>query len=226
MSRKAISKGFLVVLLASALCDASNWLKEGTSKIRQISNEIFYTISWIRLRFMAAHLEISWCRNVRQEMKLFSPFLLQWSTISIYSHCIPSHNMLFRPKAINLKIFIAKTISMPFIPCWHFVPAPENHSYLTGTAYNMYWLRFSSVKWKALLWLRYFLFVINNITHYWVTRKSVYECSEFSQLWLSRFYKSVLNFASEWFSSLFLSVSIKIFNRFKLQYSSYYNGEA
>lgn len=155
--------GFLV-LLASALCDASSWLNEGTSKILQISNEIFYTISWIRLRFMAAHLEISWCRNVRQEMKLFSPFLLQWSTISIYSHCIPSHNMLFRPKAINLKIFIAKTISMPFIPCWHFVPAPENHSYLTGTAYNMYWIRFSSVKWKVLLWLWYFFFVINNIT--------------------------------------------------------------
>lgn len=85
------------------------WLKERDSKIWQINNEIFYTISWDSSQIYGCTLrdimmQKCWARN-----KTISPFLLQWSTISIYSHCISSHNMFFRPKAINLKISICKT---------------------------------------------------------------------------------------------------------------------
>lgn len=83
--------------------------KKGILKSDRLTMKSFTPFPEIHLRFMAAHLEISWCRNVGQEIKLFSPFLLHWSTISIYSHCISSHNMFFRPKAINLKISIGKT---------------------------------------------------------------------------------------------------------------------
>ena len=107
---KPVTPGFLLLLSSSALCDflPTDW-KKGILKSDRLTMKSFTPFPEIHLRFMAAHLEISWCRNVGQEIKLFSPFLLQWSTISIYSHCISSHNMFFRPKAINLKIFIGKT---------------------------------------------------------------------------------------------------------------------
>lgn len=140
-------------------------LNKGNLKIWQINNEIFYTISWDSSQIYGCTLtdimmQKYWARN----KTVFSPFWLQRSTISIFSHCISSHNMFFRPKAINLKIFIGKTTPDAIYTLLAFVPAPESHSYLIWMAYKMYWLRFSSVKWKVLLWLQHSWFDLLVVT--------------------------------------------------------------
>lgn len=85
-------------------------LTERKPKIWQITNEIFYIISWDSSQIYGCRLrdimiQKWWARN----KTVFSPFLLQGSTISIYSHRISSHCTFFSPKAINLNRFMGKS---------------------------------------------------------------------------------------------------------------------
>lgn len=141
--RGKVSLSFLVFLCP--VWSFPSWLKERNSKIWQISNETFYTISWDSSQIYGHTLrdimmQKCWARN----KTVFSPFLLQWSTISIYSHRISSHNMFFRPKAINLKIFIGKTTPDAIYTLLAFCSSSWSQSYLIWMVYSMYWLRFSS----------------------------------------------------------------------------------
>lgn len=66
--------GFLVILSASASVLFSYWLNEGNSKIWQISNEIFYTISWDSSRIYDCTLRDTMMQKRWEEMKSY--FLL------------------------------------------------------------------------------------------------------------------------------------------------------
>lgn len=76
----------------------------------QINNGHFYTIFRVSSQIYGWTLRDimmwkCWARNKTE----FFLFLLQWSTISIHSHWISSHNTFCRLNAINLKIFIGMT---------------------------------------------------------------------------------------------------------------------
>lgn len=95
------SPRFLVTLFASALCDFSPtyWIK-GILKSDKLTMKSFTLFPEIHLRFMAAHLQISWCRNIGQEIKLYFP-LSDFSGVQFpFFHTVFPHTICFSDRRL------------------------------------------------------------------------------------------------------------------------------
>lgn len=134
------------------------WLK-GNLKSDRLTMKSFTSFPEIHLRFMTAHLEIPWYRNDGQEIKLYFPLSYFRGVQFLFIHTVFPHTVCSSVQRLSIWIDLwARVPLMPCIPCWHFVPASESHSYRIWMAHNMYSVRFSSVKWKVILWLQYSYF--------------------------------------------------------------------
>lgn len=139
---------------------SSHWLKERDSKIWQINNEIFYTISWDSSQIYGCTLrdimmQTCWARNktifpfltsVEYNFHLFTLYFLTQYVLQTKSY--KSEN-IYRQDYSWHHLHLAGILFQQN-GTWY-----EWHSYLIWMAHNMHWLRISSVNWKILLWLQY-----------------------------------------------------------------------